>query len=83
MGTGVADLLGVLQPAKLALNDGFFVRREYALHPKSGNVQEVPRASVDTYTPVLLNFPIKYGPDRTFSYVLEPSRGAITASQLG
>ena len=38
---GIADLLGVLEHSKFALNVAFFVRHEYFLHPKSGNLQEV------------------------------------------
>jgi hypothetical protein len=33
--TGIADLLGVLEYSKLALNVAFFVRYEYFPHPKS------------------------------------------------
>ena len=47
---GIADLLGVLEHSKFALNVAFFVRHEYFLHPKSGNLQEVPRESVHIYT---------------------------------
>lgn len=35
---GIADLLGVLEHSKLALNIAFVVRHEYFLHPKSGNL---------------------------------------------
>ena len=47
--TGIADLLGVLEHFKFALNVAFFVRHEYFLHPKSGNLQEVSRESVHSY----------------------------------
>ena len=46
---GIADLLGVLEHSKLALNVAFVVRYEYFLHPKLGNLQEVPRESVHIY----------------------------------
>ncbi|MEO9517115.1 MAG: hypothetical protein ABJH45_03705, partial [Paracoccaceae bacterium] len=46
----IANLLGVLEHFKFALNVAFFVRHEYFLHPKSGNLQEVSRESVHTYT---------------------------------
>ena len=46
---GIADLLHVLKHLKFALNVAFFVRHEYFLHPKSGNLQEVSRESVNTY----------------------------------
>ena len=49
---GIADLLGVLEHFKLALNVAFFVRHEYFLHPKSGKLQEVSRESVHIYMPV-------------------------------
>ena len=39
--TSIADLLHVLKHLKFALNVAFFVRHEYFLHPKSGNLQEV------------------------------------------
>ena len=45
----IADLLGVLEHSKLALNVVFFVRHEYFLHPKSRNLQEVSRESVHIY----------------------------------
>ena len=38
---GIADLLHVLKHLKFALNVAFFVRHEYFLHSKSGNLQEV------------------------------------------
>ena len=47
---GIADLLGVLEHSKLALNVAFVVRHEYFLHPKSGKLQEVSRESVHIYT---------------------------------
>ena len=47
---GIADLLGVLEHFKFALNVAFFVRHEYFLHPKSGDLQEVSRESVHIYT---------------------------------
>ena len=47
---GIADLLRVLKHLKFALNVAFFVRHEYFLHPKSGNLQEVSRESVHIYT---------------------------------
>ncbi|MDG1182064.1 MAG: hypothetical protein P8N30_04975 [Tateyamaria sp.] len=40
--TGIADLLGVLERSKFALNVAFLVCHEYFLHPKAGNLQEVP-----------------------------------------
>jgi len=46
----VADLLGMLEHFKFALNVAFFVRHEYFPHPKSGNLQEVSRESVHIYT---------------------------------
>ena len=46
---GIADLLRVLEHLKFALNVAFFVRHEYFLHPKSGNLQEVPRETVHIY----------------------------------
>jgi len=39
----------VLEHFKFALNVAFFVRHEYFLHPKSGNLQEVSRESVHIY----------------------------------
>ena len=47
---GIADLLRVLKHLKFALNVAFFVRHEYFLHPKLGNLQEVSRESVHIYT---------------------------------
>lgn len=47
--TGIADLLGMLEHSKLALNVAFVVRHENFLHPKSGNLQEVSRESVHIY----------------------------------
>jgi hypothetical protein len=44
-----ADLLGVLEHSKFALNVAFFVRHEYFLHPKSGTLQEVSRESAHIY----------------------------------
>ena len=46
---GIADLLRVLKHLKFALNVAFFVRHEYFLHPKSGNLQEVSQESVHIY----------------------------------
>ena len=46
---GIADLLRVLKHLKFALNVAFFVRYEYFLHPKSGNLQEVSQESVHIY----------------------------------
>lgn len=46
---GVTDLLSVLEHSKFALNVAFFVRHEYFLHPKLGNLQEVSRESVHIY----------------------------------
>ena len=46
---GVTDLLSVLEHSKFALNVAFFVRHEYVLHPKLGNLQEVSRESVHIY----------------------------------
>ena len=46
----IAYRLGVLEHSKFALNVAFFVRHEYFLHPKSGNLQEVSRESVHIYT---------------------------------
>ena len=34
---------------KFALNVAFFVRHEYFLHPKSGNLQEVSQESLHIY----------------------------------
>jgi hypothetical protein len=48
----IAYLLGVLEHSKFALNVAFFVRHEYFLHPKSGNLQEVSRESVHIYRTV-------------------------------
>lgn len=48
--TSIAYLLGVPEHSKFALNVAFFVRHEYFLHPKSGNLQEVSRESVHIYT---------------------------------
>ena len=50
MTTVIADLLGVLEHSKFALNVAFFVRHEYFLHPKSGKLQEVSRESVHIYS---------------------------------
>ena len=46
---GIADLLCVLKHLKFALNVAFFVRHEYFLHPKSGNLQEVSQESLHIY----------------------------------
>ncbi len=46
----ITDLLRVLKHLKFALNVAFFVRHEYFLHPKSGNLQEVSQESVHIYT---------------------------------
>ena len=46
---GIADLLGMLEHSKLALNVAFVVRHENFLHPKLGNLQEVSRESVHIY----------------------------------
>ena len=56
---GIADLLRVLKHLKFALNVAFFVRHEYFLHPKSGNLQEVSRESVHIY-----NLALATGPER-------------------
>jgi hypothetical protein len=40
----------VLKHLKFALNVAFFVRHEYFLHPKSGNLQEVSQESLHIYT---------------------------------
>ena len=40
----------MLEHFKFALNVAFFVRHEYFLHPKLGNLQEVSRESVHIYT---------------------------------
>ena len=47
---GIADLLGMLEHSKLALNVAFVVRHENFFHPKSGNLQEVSREPVRIYT---------------------------------
>jgi len=47
---GITDLLGVLEHSKFALNVAFFVRHEYFLHPKSGNLQEVSQESAHIYS---------------------------------
>ena len=47
---GIADLLSMLEHSKFALNVAFFVRHEYFLHPKLGNLQEVSRESVHIYS---------------------------------
>lgn len=52
---GIADLLGVLEHFKFALNVAFFVRHEYFLHPKPGNLQKVSRESVHIYKYKLKN----------------------------
>jgi hypothetical protein len=39
----------VLKHLKFVLNVAFFVRYEYFLHPKSGNLQEVSQESVHIY----------------------------------
>ena len=41
---GIDDLLRVQKHLKFALNIAFVVRREYFLHPKSGNLQEVSKS---------------------------------------
>ena len=51
---GIADLLGVLEHSKFALNVAFFVRQEYFLHPKSGNLQKVFRETVNIYSDIIL-----------------------------
>ena len=43
---GIADLLGVPAYSKFSLNVAFFVRHEYFLHTKAGNLQELFRESV-------------------------------------
>ena len=43
-------LLVMSPEPKFALNVAFFVRHDYFLHPKSGNLQEVSRESVHIYT---------------------------------
>jgi hypothetical protein len=48
---GIADLLGVLEHLKFALNVAFFVRHEYFLHPKSGNLQKVSQETVHIHRP--------------------------------
>ena len=53
---GIADLLGVLEHLKFALNVAFFVRHEYFLHPKSGNLQEVSQESVHIYSVYMSKF---------------------------
>ena len=45
----IADHLSVLEHFKFALDVAIFVRHKYFLHPKSGNLQEVPRESVHIY----------------------------------
>ena len=52
---GIADLLGVLEHSKFALNVAFFVRQEYFLHPKSGNLQKVSREPANIYSDGLLS----------------------------
>jgi hypothetical protein len=47
---GIVDLLGVLEHSTFALNVEFFVRHQYFLHPKAGNLQEVSREPVRIYT---------------------------------
>ncbi|MDG1182349.1 MAG: hypothetical protein P8N30_06445, partial [Tateyamaria sp.] len=54
---GIADLLRVLKHLKFALNVAFFVRHEYFLHPKSGNLQEVSRESVHIHTAIPIQQP--------------------------
>ena len=49
--SSIAYLLGVLEHCRFALNVAVFVRHEYLLHPKSGNLQEVSREPVHRYTP--------------------------------
>ena len=52
---GIADLLGVLEHSKFALNVAFFVRQEYFFHPKSGHLQKVFRETVNIYSYELLS----------------------------
>jgi len=46
---GVTDLLSVPEHSQFALNVAFFVRHEYFLDPKLGDLQEVSRKSVHIY----------------------------------
>jgi hypothetical protein len=46
---GIADLLGVLEHFKFALNVAFFARHEYVLYPKSKNLQGVSWEPVHIY----------------------------------
>lgn len=46
---GNADFLSVLEHSKFALNVSFFVRHEYFLYSKSGNLQKVFRETVNIY----------------------------------
>ncbi len=62
----IADLLGVLENPKLALNVAFFVRHEIFLHPKSGNLQEVSRESVHIYNRLLTPHPPGLAYSRSF-----------------
>lgn len=41
--TGIVNFLSVLEHSKVAVNVAFFVRDEYFLYPKSGNLQKVSR----------------------------------------
>ena len=50
---GIDDLLRVLKHLKFALNVAFFVRHEYFLHPKSGNLSKVSQKSLHIYSPTL------------------------------
>jgi len=43
---GIADLLGVPEHSKFALNVAFFVRHRYFLHPKSGNLSKASQETV-------------------------------------
>ena len=47
--SSIAYLLGVLEHCRFALNVAVFVRHEYFLHPKSGNLSEVSREPVHSY----------------------------------
>jgi hypothetical protein len=44
------DVLGMLEHFKFAMNVAFFVRQEYFLHHKSGNLLEVSQEAFDIYT---------------------------------
>ena len=64
---GIADLLRVLKHLKFALNVAFFVRYEYFLHPKSGNLQEVSKEAVHIYIPNTLRCEVAYFHSKPFS----------------